>query len=116
MRSDEAWRSKRIKLIPRVVEGAWMVKRAVGTKPAIIGTKLKHRYFDGDGYSEVDVDVGSSAMAVGVLKVVKGYAKMLVLDMAFVLQGDEEDELPERIFGAVRVHRVDLTKGLNVEL
>lgn len=98
-----------------MVDGGWVVKRAVGTKPAILGTKLTHRYFDGPGYSEVDVDVGVSSVAVGVLKVVKGYSKMLVLDLAFVLQGEEEEELPERLLGCVRLQHVDLDRSLDVD-
>jgi hypothetical protein len=32
----------------------------------------------------------------------------LTLDFGFVIQGNTEDELPEQLLGAVRVHRLDL--------
>jgi hypothetical protein len=33
-----------LKVIPRCVEGPWMVKAAVGSTPAIMGTKICHTY------------------------------------------------------------------------
>lgn len=34
--------------------------------------------------------------------------RYLVIDLAFVLQGNEEEELPEHILGTLRINRVDL--------
>eukprot|EP00913_Durusdinium_trenchii_P014561 g13660.t1 len=38
-------RSKRLKLIARVLEGSFMLKQAVGSKPAIIGNQCRIQYF-----------------------------------------------------------------------
>lgn len=108
---DSAYRDRKIKMIPGIAEGNWIVKRSVGNKPAILGTKLLQQHFTGEAYAEADVDVGSSSMAVGVLKVVKGYAKSLVIDLGFVLEGDQPDELPERVLGAVRMVNIDLLQA-----
>jgi hypothetical protein len=35
---DDDYRDSKLKIIPNVVEGGWIVKRGVGNKPAIIGT------------------------------------------------------------------------------
>ena len=59
---------------------------------------------------EADVDVSSSYVAQKVLGIVKGVAKSLVLDLAFLVEGKAEDELPERVLGAIRLHRPDLSK------
>lgn len=39
--SDE--RNTRFKLIPRVIGGPWVVRKAVGTTPVLLGTKINHR-------------------------------------------------------------------------
>ena len=38
----------------------------------------------------------------------KNAAEQLVIDMAFVIEGKKEDELPEHILGAVRLHKISL--------
>ena len=43
---------------------------AVGNKPALIGTKLTQFYTRGDRFFEVDIDIGSSAVAARVLGLV----------------------------------------------
>ncbi|CAN0464088.1 unnamed protein product, partial [Laminaria digitata] len=37
-------RNRRLKLFPKVLEGPWVVRKAVG-KPCVIGRKLTARYF-----------------------------------------------------------------------
>jgi len=106
----DKFRDRRFKLIPSVEEGPWLVKKGVGNTPAIVGGKLKQLYFQGDGYMEIDVDVGSSAVVGPILKLCKQAAEKLVMDLAFVIEGKREEELPERILGAVRLHHVSLPK------
>jgi hypothetical protein len=43
------------------------------------------------------------------LSVVKGYASYLTLDLTLLIEGQEEDELPEVILGGCRLRRVDLS-------
>ena len=38
----------------------------------------------------------------------RGGAQALVIDLAFVIEGTTEEELPERLLGAVRLHRINL--------
>ncbi len=42
---DVQRRNKAFKLIPSVPQGAWMVRRAVGKSPVLIGSKLTTTYF-----------------------------------------------------------------------
>lgn len=44
--------------VPQIVEGNWVVKRAAGNTPAILGTKLKQHHFRGDNYLETDLEIG----------------------------------------------------------
>jgi hypothetical protein len=102
------WRDDRFKLLPAVVQGPLLLKNSSGNRPAILGTKLKQTYHAGPGYFEIAVDCASSRAAASVVGMVKGYCKTLVIDLAFILQGNSEDELPERVLGVIRFSRVDI--------
>jgi hypothetical protein len=90
-------------MIPRIVEGNFMVRKAVGSTPAIMGTKVKQSYVRNERFMEVILDCGSSPVAKSVIGLSLGYAKTLVVDMCFLLEADSDEYLPERVFGAVRV-------------
>jgi len=109
--SDE-FRDNTFKLIPRIIEGNFLVRKAVGSTPAIMGLKLKQYYVRTDRFMELILDCGSSQVAEGVLKLSLGYAKTLVVDMGFLLEAVEEEHLPERILGAVRVKYPSLGNDL----
>lgn len=46
----------RLKLIPRVVEGNWLVKKSVGTQPAILGKQLVQTYHYDEKLNYFEVD------------------------------------------------------------
>mmetsp|Transcript_26848 Transcript_26848/g.81090 ORF Transcript_26848/g.81090 Transcript_26848/m.81090 type:complete len:157 (+) Transcript_26848:775-1245(+) len=106
---DDAYRDARLKLIPRVVEGNWLVRRAVGSgaNAAKLSEALRLAYFSGPDYFEVVADIVGSAVARRILSVVRSGTSSLVLDLALVVEGVDEAELPERVLGAARLHRVD---------
>ena len=108
---DDGFRNGRLKIIPNVVEGPWIAKKACGSTPAIIGKKLTTTYSEDPArFLEVNIDVFSSTAARTMLGVLVGAAKRLVIDVAVVLEGQAPDELPERIIGGFKVRFVDLTK------
>jgi len=111
LNESEEWREGRLKLIPRVEEGNWVVKRGVGTRPAILGKKLTTKSYVGEGhtYVEVDIDVGSSKVATGILKLVKGYGASITIDLNFLLEGQDSAELPEKLIGGIRLKNIDVT-------
>ena len=104
--SDE-FRDQTFKLIPQIVQGNFIVRKAVGSTPAIMGKKLRQLYVKNERFFEVILDCGSSPVATGVIRLSLGYAKSLVVDMGFLLEGDEDEHLPERIFGCVRMKCMD---------
>jgi len=104
---DDQFRHSVFKLLPRIAEGNVVVKKAVGSKPAIMGRKLKQTYVRRERFMEVIIDVGSSSVATKIVKLSLSYAKTLVVDMAFLLEGKDNDVLPERIIGSVRLKNVD---------
>mmetsp|Transcript_19871 Transcript_19871/g.68468 ORF Transcript_19871/g.68468 Transcript_19871/m.68468 type:complete len:634 (+) Transcript_19871:67-1968(+) len=65
---DDAYRLARLKLIPRVVEGNWLVRRAVGGggSAAKLAEALSLSFFKGDDYFEVDCDIVGSPRQSGV--------------------------------------------------
>mmetsp|Transcript_28793 Transcript_28793/g.77999 ORF Transcript_28793/g.77999 Transcript_28793/m.77999 type:complete len:1034 (+) Transcript_28793:224-3325(+) len=100
---SDQFRDETFKLIPRIVEANFLVRKAVGSTPAIMGTRLKQYYTRTERFMELVLDCRSSQVAEGVIKLSLGYAKTLVVDMGFLLEAVEEEHLPERILGCVRV-------------
>ena len=115
---DDGHRDARLKLIPRVVEGNWLVRRAVGGghNAAKLAEALKLSYFSGPDYFEVDAYIVGSAAARRILSVVKSATSELVLDLALVVEGATPEDLPEQVLGAVRLHRVDPALALALDL
>ncbi|KAG5593615.1 hypothetical protein H5410_034847 [Solanum commersonii] len=103
----DSFRDSRFKLIPSIREGYWMVKRAVGTKACLLGKAVTCKYLRQDNFLEIDVDIGSSSVARGVIGLVLGYVTSLVVDLAILVEAKEEAELPEYILGTVRLNRVN---------
>ncbi|KAI3771820.1 hypothetical protein L6452_02989 [Arctium lappa] len=111
----DAFRDSRFKLIPSIVQGYWMVKRAVGTKACLLGKAVTCHYLRQDNFLEIDVDIGSSSVARSVIGLVLGYVTSLVVDLAILIEGREEKELPEYILGTVRLNRVRLDTAAPLE-
>ncbi|XWS66169.1 hypothetical protein CRYUN_Cryun05aG0176800 [Craigia yunnanensis] len=109
---DDAYRNSRFKLIPYISKGSWIVKQSVGKKACLLGQALEAHYFRGKNYLEVEIDVGSSTVARGVANLVLGYLNNLVIEMAFVIQGNTQEELPEILLGTCRLNHLDLSKAL----
>ena len=106
--SSETYRNARWKVIPRVPHGSWVVRRAVGSRPALLAQKLTHKWYLYDNHFEVDCDVGSSTVASALTGLLASYKKHIVIDLAFLIEGREEDELPEHILGTVRLYKINL--------
>lgn len=113
---SDMFRDSRFKLIPRIVEGYWMVKRAVGTKACILGKAVTCEYLRQDNFLEIDVDIGSSSVARSVITLVLGYVTSIVVDLAILIEAKEEAELPEYILGTVRLNRVKLDSAVPFEV
>ncbi|KAL0585542.1 hypothetical protein ABG067_004683 [Albugo candida] len=111
---DDLFRNSRFKLLPTVVDGSFIIRQSVGSKPTLLGNKLKCQYHKADHYFEVDVDISSNSVANSVVGMVQGVTKSLVVDMAFLLEAQTEEELPEVLLGAVRMDRVALDRPFRV--
>jgi hypothetical protein len=101
-RSTSSFHANRFKVIPRVVQGPWVVKKGVGAVPCLLGQKVTMRVWRGDGYCETNVEVASSTVARKVMANCRGCSTKIDVQMAVVLQGEHEEELPESLLGVVR--------------
>ncbi|KMZ58511.1 hypothetical protein ZOSMA_76G00670 [Zostera marina] len=110
--ADDEFRNSRLKLIPSVPKGSWIVRQSVGSTPCLLGKAIDCTYIRGPNYLEIDADIGSSTVANGVLGLVCGVITTLVVDMAFLVQANTYDELPERLIGAVRVSHIELKSAI----
>ena len=116
LKGDQQYRDARLKLLPVVVEGPWIVKAAVGpgTAPALLGKVIPLQYFFSDpdrtrkGVYEVDVIITASTIAKGILSVVKGHTKALTIGFAFIIEASEQEELPETVLCSFQVHSLHL--------
>ncbi|XP_039017410.1 protein ENHANCED DISEASE RESISTANCE 2-like isoform X2 [Hibiscus syriacus] len=113
---DNAYRNSRFKLIPYISKGSWIVKQSVGKKACLIGQALEINYFRGKNYLELGIDIGSSTVARGVVSLVLGYLNNLVIEMAFLIQANTEEELPEYLLGTCRLNHLDATRSVTVKV
>lgn len=116
LKGDQQYRDARLKLLPFVAEGPWIVRAAVGPgkSPALLGKVIPLQYFFQEpdrkrkGIYEVDVIITASSIAKGILSVVKGNTKNVTLAFAFIIEASEQDELPETVLCSCQVHTLDL--------
>lgn len=110
---DEDHKNKTLKIVPIVVKGPWIVQSVAGGKPAIVGTKMPLNYMyspkvgNKAEYLEADLDVVGSAVARKICSVVASYTQGVTMDLGFVVEGQEADELPEQMLLAARLHGID---------
>lgn len=114
VRGTDKFRDQRLKLIPVIVNGPWMVKTTVPEKPCIIGTKVNHRYWEGENYFEVDIEADSSMLAIGILKLLKNYNNYSV-NLIWLLEAKLTSELPEKILAAGHIAYPVYRKAIRLE-
>lgn len=106
---DDAFRTRRFKLIPDFANAPWVFQQLVPSRPAITGTKLTQHYFRRHNYFELDLDVASSTIASSIGSLCCSWATYLDVRVFVTVQGEAEDELPERVLGGVSFKYVDLS-------
>ena len=89
-----------------------MDRKAVGSTPAIMENESKQTYVQGEGFLKLMIDTGLSAVAAGVIWICNGYAKMIVVDLAFLFGGYDERTFMERVLGCVQLKNAEFGKKL----
>ena len=110
--------AQRVKILPYLTDGAsFLTSKLVNNQPGLISAALETAQYNGDGYVEVDIDVDAlkggafSSLAKRIIDVVTPRVSSYVVDLAFMMQGEEEAELPERLIGSCRLIRLDLASA-----
>ncbi|KAE8718915.1 Eukaryotic aspartyl protease family protein [Hibiscus syriacus] len=89
---DDGFRNQRFKIVNRIVKGPWIVKKAVGNYAAFFST-----------------------IANAILHLALGYVTSVTIDMGFLVEAQTEDELLEKLIGAVRVCQIDMSSATLVD-
>jgi hypothetical protein len=113
LNGDKQFKNKTLKFIPKILVGPWALKKLVGTQPAMIGQKIPTEYYGSidEGYVEICMDVTKGGkMANSICSAVASKASSVSIDLAFLLQGSENRELPEQLLSVIRLHHVSLKK------
>ena len=113
---DQRYRDARLKLLPVVIEGPWIVKKAVGpgTAPALLSQSIPLQYYftpetdQKKGIYEIDVIISASRIAKGILNVVKSHTDRLTIALGFIIEATTEQELPEIVLGSCQLHSLNL--------
>ncbi|MCD9638590.1 hypothetical protein HAX54_022650 [Datura stramonium] len=117
LKGDDAFRTRRLKLIANIVKGPWIVRKAVGEQAiCVIGRALTCKYCIADDFIEVDIDIGSSVIANAIVHLAYNYISTLTVDLAFLIESQTQSELPECILGAVRFSELKTTSATVVEI
>ncbi len=104
---DDSYRNSRIKYLAQLPTAPFLVKTSVATlggyRPVIMGNGyLSQKHCTGMNYLEVDVDIESSKIAKAISSTILRRSDVAVIDEGFVIEGREEDELPERLMCSSR--------------
>ncbi|KAL8204734.1 hypothetical protein R6Q57_010357 [Mikania cordata] len=115
VKGDDAFRNSRFKLLPHVTKGPWILKQSA-SRATLVGQLLKINYINGKNYIELDIDVGSFALARGLASTALSCFSSLIAETAFVIQANTVDELPEQLYGASRLNHLDVSKALCISV
>lgn len=111
---NDDFRNSRFKCYPKIVKGSWALKMMVPNVPTLLGQKVPITYKRGKNFIEIDVECDNNMLASSITKVAYPIAKSLTVDQSYILQAEEEFDLPEIVFAGVRYEGVDLSKALDV--
>lgn len=110
---NKEYRDNTFKIIPQVIHGPWILQRSVGagnsSVPVILGRRLSIDYFCTNNYVEVDINVHSNAVAASITKMVRSQTQNVVIDISILLEGKDEEELPEYLLGLWRLDHMKMS-------
>lgn len=123
---DTSKQRDRLKVVPRMINieqchsdgllSNTEKKLLVAYREKPVLTRPQHRFYAGENYLEVCLDVHKYAyLARKGLHSFRPRIKHLVFDLGLVLQGNQKEELPEVMLGGVRLRGLDFTSQVTLE-
>merc|ERR1712190_474911 len=98
----------RLKFIPRFLDAPFAVRHGVPEIPTIVGKKFPVSWFAGEDYLEGSFNIVCTPSGRRIINLLSGSSKYLCLEVHVLIEGQTEEELPERILGGFSIFRVDL--------
>mmetsp|Transcript_17251 Transcript_17251/g.33875 ORF Transcript_17251/g.33875 Transcript_17251/m.33875 type:complete len:339 (-) Transcript_17251:2349-3365(-) len=109
---DDELRKGKLKFEFKVREAPNALRKSIkmlgGERPVLIGKALTTHCFEGPNYFEMDQDVGSSYVASMLNSSILKTSGKIVVDTSWLVEAQEEEELPELLLGVVRWNYVSL--------
>ena len=109
---DDNTKNALLKFVPSFAVAPVVVTTAIkglgGLRPVIIAKRLATDFYKGDNYVEISLDIGSSRVASSIRGIVVGAATKMVIDLLFTIEGQSEEQLPERALLAQKYYHFDL--------
>ena len=107
----EEWR--RFKLITHLIEAPMALWATLGSVPIVAGKHCHRSMHRTALYHEIIMDMGSSTIGRAFYSVFQSQTEWCIIDCAVLLEGLDEDELPEELLAVVHVHRIhaELAQG-----
>jgi len=110
LEKGDDFRNNRLKMIPKVVRGPWIVRKSVQSVPIIIGRKVTLTFYQGEDYLECDMLCDSSFLASSIISFARPMAESVSVELQWTVEGRSEEELPERLFAGVMIGNVNFSK------
>lgn len=106
VKGDDEYRNDHLKQLAQLENMSWILRSALsglgGLRPVIIGRRLSTFHYTGPNYIEFDLDVASSSVASMLRGLIVRSAASLLIDVGWLIEGQEADELPERLMCGIR--------------
>ena len=113
MLKDDAEFIDRLKLIPRIIQAPWIVKKSARQVPILVGRHLKTTSYKANptpkGFISKIIDINiakSGKIASAAARLCSSYKKLLTIELAFLIEGRDHETLPEEVIGALRFTKV----------
>jgi len=106
LKKGDEFRKNRLKMIPKITKGPWLLVKTVPVVPVIVGNKVDVTYYQGENYIECDMLCDTSSMASSIIKAARPLAKKVVTEIVWLVEA-HRGELPERLAIGLRFGHLD---------
>ncbi|KAG8464686.1 hypothetical protein KFE25_010054 [Diacronema lutheri] len=103
------FRSHRLKILANPIGAPLAIRTAVPNRPAILGTRVPLRWHRRERSLEIVLDVAFSAVAAPAWRLMRSATTKIVLDLALIIEGTTEDQLPEQVLACMQWHKPDFS-------